>query len=288
MNTWGNHLFYIVFLAQIILVSYWLPHVILGRMKALMEQHPPSTHPKLYPQSIGHYRHGMAAFKWLNRVIFLLGFALLYGAYALDEGNISEAWPAAYGMLQFLPLVALELAGFRQFRLMREKNTRRTRSAELRPRRLLDYVSPRLLVVACVMFAGVVGFDLAANDFQLAWGSDAIQRDITMLATNVFLAILGSWHLYGRKLDPYQASDDRVRQVRVQLNSLLLVSTALSAFLIFQTADDVFEVDYLDATLMSLYFQAIFACSIGYLLRSIKPADLDFSVYTNDPTTEKK
>lgn len=288
MNTWASNLFYIVFLGQIILASYWLPRVILGRMTEVMEKHPPSTHPKLYPESIDRYRHGMAAFKWFNRMILLLGFAILCGVYALDEGKISEAWPAAYGIVQFLPLMVMELAGFRQFKLMRDANTRRTRSAALRPRRLIDYVSPRLLVVACAMFVAVIGFDLAVNDFHLDWGSDAVQRDLTMLGTNAFMALLGLWYLYGRKLDPYQASDDRVRQVRVQLNSLLLVSAAFSAFLMFKTANDVFNMDALDAPLMSLYFQVIFAFSIGYMLRSINPADIDFSVYTNHPATERQ
>ena len=293
MNNWANNLFYLVFLGQIFLASYWLPKVILGRMDALLKKHSPSTHPKLYPESIDRYRLGALAFKWANRVIFMLGFVALYGAYKLDHGTfaddgyISEAWPAAYGMIQFLPLMALELAGFRQFKLMREANTSRTRSAALRPRRLLDYVSPRLLALAIAGFLLVIGLDLAINDFHLALGSDAMQRDITMVVTNSLMILLGLWYLYGRKLDPYQASDDRVKQVKVQLNSLLLISTALSIFLMLQTADDVYDMDYLDAPLMSLYFQAIFALSIGYVLRTIKPEDIDFSVYANNVSTEK-
>ncbi len=39
---------------------------------------------------------------------------------------------------------------------------------------------------------------------------------------------------------------------------------------------------------MSLYFQSIFALSISYVLHAIKPGDIDFSVYTNNPSTEKK
>ena len=293
MNTWANNLFYIVFLGQILLTSYWVPKVILARMGAMLETYPPSTHPKLYPKSVEYYQRGQAAFKWANRLIFLLGFVALYGAWKFDHGTfaddgyISEAWPAAYGVIQFLPLMALELMGFQQFKLMRDANTSTTRKADLRPRRLLDYVSRGLLTLATTMFMFVIFFDLGLNDFNLAWGSDALQRDLVIAGTNAMLVVMGLWYLYGRKLDPYQASDDRVKQVRVQLNSLLLVSTALSFFMVFQASDDVFDLDYLDAPLMSLYFQLIVAMSIGYVLRALNPADIDFSVYTNDASMEK-
>ena len=293
MNTWANNLFYIVFLGQIILTSYWIPKMILSRMSALLEKYPPSSHPKLYPKPIERYRIGQASFKWANRVIFLLGFVVLFGVYKLDHGTIaddgyiSEAWPAAYGMIQFLPLMALELMGFRQFKLMREANTSRTRRAELRPRRLKDYISPGLLALAVAMFLGVIGLDLAANDFSLSWGSDALQRDLVMAVTNGLLLGMGVWYLHGRKQDPYQATDDRTRQIRVQLSSLMLVSTVLSLFLMFQTADDLFDLDYLDAPLMSLYFQACVVLSIGFVMRSLSDHDIDFDVYTDDASMEK-
>ncbi len=293
MSTWANNLFYIVFLGQILLTSYVVPKVMLSRMGALLERYPPSTHPKMYPKPVEHYRIGHAVFKWANRLIFMLGFVVLFAVYKLDHGTfaddgyISEAWPAAYGVIQFLPLMWLEFAGFQQSRLMRAANTSGTRKADLRPRRLLDYVSRGLLTLAATMLAFVICFDLGVHDFKLAWGSDAIQRDIVIVITNAMLAAMGYWHLHGRKLDPYQASDDRVRDVRVKLNSLLLVSTALSFFMVFQVAEDVFDLDYLDAPLMSLYFQLIVAMSIGYVLRAINPADIDFSVYASDTSLEK-
>lgn len=293
MSTWANNLFYIVFLGQILLTSYFVPKLILGRIDRLLTTYPPATHAKLYPRSVEYYRMGRTVFKWANRLVFLLGFVMLYGAYTLDHGTfaddgyISEAWPAAYGVIQFLPLMALELFGFRQLTWMRAANTSGKRKADLRPRRLFDYVSPGLLALAVAMFVAVIGFDLYVKDFVIDWGSDAMQRDLVLAGTNLFLLALGLWYLFGRKLDPYQATDDRARQVRAQLTALLLVSIAMSVYFMTQTADDAFDLDYLDAPLMSLYFQVIVVASIGFTLRRLKFEDIDFNVYANDTSMEK-
>ena len=37
------------------------------------------------------------------------------------------------------------------------------------------------------------------------------------------MAAIGAWSLYGRKLDPHQAFEDRARLIAVQLNSCLYV-----------------------------------------------------------------
>ena len=57
---------------------------------------------------------------------------------------------------------------------------------------------------------------------------------------------------------------------------------ALSIFLMTAAADDVFNLDFLDATLMSLYFQVIVFLSVGHVLRSLRIEDIDFDVYRSD------
>lgn len=293
MNHWANLLFLAVFLGQIFVSSYYLPKLILGRLDRLRTEYPPERYPKLYPRSIESYAVSRALFMWSSRTIFVLGFVLLYFAFTVDggsfadDGYISEAWPAVYGLIQFIPLAAIELLGFRQFRLMREANTDTTRKADLRPRRLFEYVSPALLVLSLTLMAAVIGFDLYVHDFKLVWGSDAVQQAMVMLVTNMALVAVGLWQLYGRKLNPYQAAKDRARQTRAQLTSLLLLSCVLSVFFIWQTAGDAFNLHYLDASAMSLYFQIIVALSIGLVLRSVNFEDIDFDVYATKPGLEK-
>jgi hypothetical protein len=286
MSTWTDSLFYIAFLGQIYLISWYFPDKILGRMKYVLETYPRSAYPKLYPKPAEYYVIGQWAFKVANRVIVGLGLGILFAVMFLvdhasfaDDGFISEAWPAAYGVIQFVPLSLLELSVFRQFRLMRKANTASTRQADLHRRRLFDFVSPAIVGLTATLFFAALIIDLYVHDFVIAWGHDTVQRAIVLAGTNLFFVAVGTWILHGRKQDPHQTSADRSRQIASSLRSIFYTSTAMSVFFITQAADDAYDLDYLNATLVSLYFQAIVFLSIGHILRSLKLEEVDFEVY---------
>jgi hypothetical protein len=260
-------------------------------MKAVLEMYPASQYPKLYPKPVEYYEQGQRRFKLVNRAILLLGFVILlaimfvvdHGSFA-DDGFISEVWPAAYGMIQFLPLMYLELSEFNQFKLMRNANSDTTRKAELRRRHLTGFVSPMVVGLAIFLYVASIVFDLYVHDFVIQLDHDTTQRAIVLTVTNLFLAAFGAWHLYGRKLDPHQAFGDRAKQISANLKSLLYVSMVLSIYFMTVAADDVYDLDFLDASLLSLYFQAIAFLSIGHMLRSLRLEDIDFEVYKSDVT----
>jgi hypothetical protein len=289
---WSNNLFYIAFLGQIFLLSYYFPNKVLARMQHVLASYPPETYPKLYPRPVEHYKLAHLAFKYASRFILLLGFLILFtvmfwvdhSTFA-DDGFISEAWPAAYGMIQFLPLMAVEFSELSHFKQMRNANSASRRTAELRRRGLTDFVSPGLLSMAILVFAGAILFDLYVHDFAVTWGHDTVQRALVLSATNGLLAIVGAWNLYGRKLDPHQSAENRIQRISVNVKSLLFVSMALSVFIAVTAADDMYKLDFLDAAIMSIYFQAIAFFSLGYTLRSIKLDAIDFDVYKNDAAT---
>jgi len=162
----GNLLFYIVFLGQIFLLSYYFPKKILGRMKTVLEKYPPSNYPKLYPRPVEYYKKGQWGFELVSRLIFGLGFVILFliifvvdHANFADDGYISEAWPAVYGIIQFLPLMYLEFSEFNQFKQMRKANSSTTRIAELQPRRFADFASPLILGLAVFLYVTAIVFD---------------------------------------------------------------------------------------------------------------------------------
>jgi len=45
-------IFYVVFLSQILLISFYFPRKVLQRIRFIVETYPPSTHPRLYPVSV--------------------------------------------------------------------------------------------------------------------------------------------------------------------------------------------------------------------------------------------
>ncbi len=286
---WSNNLFYIAFLSQIFLMSYYFPNKLLARMRNVLSTYPPETYPKLYPRPIEHYKMAHLAYKYVSRFILLLGLFILFAVMFLvdhstfaDDGFISEMWPAAYGMIQFLPLMAVEFSELSHFKQMRKAKSKSKRSADLRRRGLTDLVSPPLLGMAVLLFAGAILFDLYVHDFAVTWGHDTIQRALVMAVTNGLLAIVGAWTLHARKLDPHQSAEDRIQRMSVNLRSLLYVSMALSVFIAITAADDAYNLDAVDAVIMSVYFQAIALLSLGYTLRNLKLDDIDFDVYKND------
>jgi hypothetical protein len=276
-----------LFLGQILLISWYFPGKLLARMKSVLESCPPSEYPKLYPKPLEYYKLGHWVFKLINQVILMLGFIILFVIIFLvdhagfaDDGYISEAWPAAFGMIQFLPLALLEFSEFSQFKLMRKANSAKTRTAELRRRRLFDFVSPGVLGLAVFLYLAYLFFDLYAANFVFHWGRLAQAMVVTM--SQLFILAIGAWNLYGRKVNPHQATADRTRQIAVNLNSLLYVSMAISVFLITLAVVDYFDLDFLVASLMSLYFQIIVFLSIGQIFRGLKLEDIDFNVYKGD------
>ncbi len=286
---WSNTLFYIAFLSQIFLMSYYLPNKLLARMRHVLANYPPETYTKLYPRPIEHYKMAQLAFKYVCRFILLLGLIILFATMFwvdhstfADDGFISEAWPAAYGMIQFLPLIALEFSELSHFKQMRKANASSRRVAELRRGGLTDLVSTQLIGLTVLLLAGAILFDLYVHDFAVSWGHDTIQRALVLLLTNGLLVVVGAWNLYGRKMDPHQAGDDRIHRISVALKSLLYVSMALSVFIAITAADDMHSLDAGDAVILSVYFQAIALVSLGYTLNSIKPDEIDFDVYKND------
>jgi len=286
---WSNALFYIAFLGQILLTSWYFPRKLLGRMQHVCETYPPTTFPKLYTRPIEDYKIAQWKFRMVNRAILALGFVVLFMVMFVidhstfaDDGHISVVFPLVYGLIQFLPLMALELSEFGQIKQMRKANASTIRKTDLTRRGLFDVVSPALVVMTLLFFASAILFDLYAHDFEIIWGHDTVERAIVLTITNLFLAGVGAYTLYGRTRDPYQSSADRTRKVSASMRTMFYCSMALSVFFVTAAADDMFDIDYLDAIVMSVYFQGIVLLSLGNMLSNVKVEDIDFDVYKED------
>jgi len=279
-------LFYIAFLGQIFLTSYYFPNKILNRMDFVLKSYPPEQYPLLYPRSEAYYKFGRAGFRIATRLIFGLGFVILFAVMFLvdhanfaDDGFISEFWPALYGIIQFLPLMALEVTEFKQLKLMRQQNSVSKRKADLRRRGLFDMVSPLIFFAAIACIVGSIVIDYYVHEFPQGFGSDTSERALVLTMTNLLLAGLGAFLLYGKKLNPHQSSDDRNLIISSNLRSLCYCSIALSIFFVTQAVSDVIDMAFLDATLMSIYFILVVYISLGENLKRLPIEDMDFEVY---------
>lgn len=195
-------LFVIVFLGQIILLSWYMPRRVAKRVERVFRNYPPSTHPKLYLDSIEYYRLGLRNFRWLNNAVLAIGLFLL-AVFIGDSTNEDYAGVVfAFSMLQYIPLFLAEVALFNHYRRMREINSDGIRKAELIQRRFTDFISPSMLAGMGGAYAIFVVFIMYVNQFNYSWfGGDANIAGVTLM--NAFLLGIVAWNIYGKKLDPY-------------------------------------------------------------------------------------
>jgi hypothetical protein len=107
-----------------------------------------------------------------------------------------------------------------------------------------------------------------------------------ILATNLFFAGLIYWTIYGKKMDPYQTNEDRIKVIKITVTSMFYVSIAVSVFLSVQMLVNMFEWDFIEKSIMSIYCQLIVWASVGSRLKQLKIENIDFDVYKSQEINE--
>lgn len=282
--------FYLIFLSQIWLISYFYPNMIAKRVNYVLNNFPPENHPKLYVWSAEKIIKTQKQFLWVNYAIALVGIFLLFN-YAVfspqyhQQGDYYDNIPLMYGILQYIPLFTIECMSQRLLKQMRKADTRVSRSAELVPRQLNQYISPVIVLLAVILFIVTFAVDFYIHEFTFT-EDFAIKLFSLTLANGVFTTIVYK-QIYGKKLDPYQAKSDRFKQAKLAVNSAVAVSIFVSLFIIAQTVVNAFDYGYIEIIINSLYFQIIAIFSIGAVMQRIKVKDIDFSVYRTDNSQHK-
>jgi len=274
----NNFYFYLIFIIQILLASWYIPNKILARMKNVMETYPPSEYPKLYSGDLTAYKKTQKIYRIINSALFTIGFCFLSAIIMWDYTNqnqISPMVPWAYFMLQMIPLMWLEIKEFKNFKIMRNTNSNPKKVATITPRKLFNFLSPQLFGLAILSI--LIAFTLVFVKYGFT--GNAYENIIIILATNMFFAGLIYWNIYGTKQDPYQSSEDREKIIRITVKSLVYISIGVSIFLSVQMLIKIYDLSYLKASVMSIYCQLILWASVGNRLKQINIDCIDFSVY---------
>jgi len=178
-------------------------------------------------------------------------------------------------MLQMIPLMWLEIKEFKNFKIMRNRNSNPKKVATITPRKLFNFLSPQLFGFAILSI--LIAFTLVFVKYGFT--GNAYENIIIILATNIFFAGLIYWNIYGTKQDPYQSSEDREKIIRITVKSLVYISIGVSIFLSVQMLIKIYDLSYLKASVMSIYCQLILWASVGNRLKQINIDCIDFSVY---------
>ena len=253
-----NILFYAVFLSQILLISFYFPRKMLKRISYVFATYPPSQYPRLYPEPIEYYEKAQRNYRNLNVAVLLVGLSLLAVFFGdsrsgqWDMGNF--VFP--YFMIQFFPVMLLEIRSFKYYRLMRKADSRTTRKAELQPRRLFDFISPTMIGLAVLVYFAFIALILYIRQFDFPWFG-GYWNIVGVTAANIFFAAIVAWNMYGKKRDPYQAYEDRKRQIELVVQQMVFMSIAATTFMALEVILASLDLRDLQPTVMSLYFQLI-------------------------------
>lgn len=286
---WIETLFFIVFGTQIFLMSHYYPKRILNRMDYIFKHYPIETHAKLYPDGYEKALKGKIIFSLINSTILVLGIIILVAlAVFIFEGGADikkfNFVPMAFGMAQAIPLFILEISGFKAFKKMRNQNQDTTRSAELNPRGLLNFVSPIRLLMTISTLVICVFVMLTLSDFNIG-EKEAILLGSMGLANALFI-VLGYILIHGKKLDPHQSAADRHNATAVVITSYTSISMLISVFFIFNLSVDEFSLHAWEPMFNSLYWLSIMFLSTGSMLKHVNVEDINYDVYKTTAPVE--
>ncbi len=272
-------LFYMIFLSQIFLLSWYYPKKLRTRVEYVFNNYPPDKYPNLYPRPLEKYQRGLWTY-WNTNIfmmIIALGFFLLLVS-RVANGEADTAIVVTTFFLQFVPMLMLEVAVLRYYKAMQENRTRTIRSAQLQPRRLFDFISPGLLGLAILIYFAFVALIIYVNQFGFSWFG-GYSNILMITLSNLFFAAIAYWHMFGKKMDPYQSHEDRMNQTKLVVKQMAFVSIAVTLYVSFNIVLSAFGLRHLQPMFLSIYFQLL--AIISYQAVSIE--NIDFEVYKEEP-----
>ncbi|PCJ48259.1 MAG: hypothetical protein COA74_09055 [Gammaproteobacteria bacterium] len=288
-------LFYLVYLGQVALLSYFLPKMLYRRLKYVIDTYPPAKYPKFYTSESADvaewkWRALMRFLKVFSSITLVFGLGLLSVAllnnYSTYDTNL-EAIVITYTIFQLIPMLVISVSEFKQYKSMRASNVSTKRKTELVPRRLFDFISPIFVVIALLLIAANISFDIYIADISPEDNSDLLFKILTTNFVHIYFACFVTWYLYGKKQDPYQSHKDHKKFLNVVVKIAVYGSIAATIFFFSDTAVEHFDVAHFDPLLMSLYFQIIIWFTFQLVLKGSPIEDINFEVYKADTITSQ-
>lgn len=281
-------IFYLTFASQIFLLSIYYPGMIAKRIRYVLKNYPPDKYPKLYPSgytvgAAGKGAQKMTLFRLYNGAVAVTGIivltAMISTGYRPDAMGGDEIFVMLYFLLQIIPSIVMAFREFGNYHQMHQAFAVKRRTAELRPRRLFDFVSPAYVVAAIALFAGWAAFYINSAGDIANWGVENYATIGGISAMNIAYIIMIRAFLSGKKLDPYQAYSDQLKTIESTIKTCVISSILVSLFLFLTQVADQYGLEVFDPPLTSFYVQLCVVMALGLVFRLIKLEEIDFEVY---------
>jgi len=275
---WDNYLLYMVFLGQIFVLSFYFPRKILGLINTSMQQHSSDMYPKLYPIKENEIKTKLKIFNLFNTLVLSIGLAIVAMSIINKSDDLAgwddQAVLFCFLMLQYLPMLYLGAQGFDYLKLMREKNKNEHRIADLKPRKLLDFVSKPFLSAALLSY----GLCVVTVLYFVQYPFDGFAGLVNILGVSTLYAGLG-FGIYqkisGKKHNPLQTNEDRSVETTIVIKLLILTAICSSLYLAISLILASINMRDLGNIIYSIYLQAF----VFYAYQVMKFDRIDYSVY---------
>lgn len=275
-----NEIFYLVFLGQIVLISAIIPRWFYRRIKHMMSVYKPAEYPKLYPVSttqIDKYTYG---FLMSHALIGIIGLMILIHSVITQSKELlnwdTQSVLTLYFMIQQIPFWILAKAGFKYYRLMREKHFNKHKKASLKPRYLSDFISASTLGIAVISFLAYVTVIIYIQQDPFP-GFVGYWNILFVGLLNGFFLLMTYVFIRGKKSDPHQSHQDRINLIKLSVQILMIGLIACNIFLTTNLILASLELRHIGDLIQSLYFS--FIALVMSQTSTYEP--LDYSVYQN-------
>ncbi len=254
-------------------------------MRYVITHYPCNQYPKLYPQPIENYHRFHGNYRLANWLIAAAGLVTLILSIVFNnKGEFIEpqvlVW--LFFMVQFMPVMIIELSEFSQFKMMRTADRSSVRSATLSPRSLVNFIAVKWLCVALITLLIAIVYSFYLEDFIISIEGSAVFAAGILLSVNAFFSGLIYWNLYGKKLNPHQTEADRQKVITVAIKSLVFISISASIFLMVTLSIKEYQLHSLAPLTMTIYLQVIALFSLGNSIGSIKVDEINFDLYKEE------
>ena len=215
------YLFLAMFPVQILGMSVLYPVLYTRFIRASLRNVPEERHAELYPGvDVGEaHERFLARYRVANSIVVAVGLLLLgwFIRYMQSPGWDAGAvggWITAYFVLQCFPIMLNAWFTIKFNKVHRRLLPEAKRKAILQRRGLFDFVSPFtvfLVILAYFQFVAFM-FYVARHPFP-GFGGPFLNIGI-LSVTYIPLGGGVMYLLYGRKIDPLQTHEDRMRMIR--------------------------------------------------------------------------
>ncbi len=267
-----NHIdmLHLAFFGQIVVLSLLLPALVFYKIKHTIDKHPVDMYPELYPESPEHIiKHGQV-YLGLCAVVAVLGMYLLYQTRSLALTEFlnwdSQSVIMLYFLLQYAPFVWLSHMSQQFNKKMRLLNKKYIKTASLTPRKVLDYVTNKqlmLLLLIWSVFATVV----IAVSFEPFAGFAGLGNLLVPVGVNLFYYLICRHMVLTKKFNP---SQDRERFLHTFCQAMVVINALSGIYITWSLSQHLFDLRPYSDVFQAYYLQIIGVVTFVMFTREVK------------------